>query len=242
MPQQILAQSRPLTETAACRNACTDCRVRDKCIAACALDALEPRARDEIAGDRLRLAAGEHLYWRDDRFNALYVVIAGSFKSYNVDLDGNERVRGFHYPGSLIGFDGIESSRQRCHVEAMEDAAVCALSFDRLLTLSLHTPSLQTDLFRSLSRDLVHAETLAGDYPAEVRMAAFLLEIGGDGREARLPMARRDIANYLRLATETVSRLMTRFRREGLTQCRGRSVRVVDIDGLREIAEPSLSN
>lgn len=215
---------------------CATCELPEQCVAVSALDALGPNL------NRIRLAPGEHLYWRDDRFHALYVVVSGSLKSYNVDLDGNERVRGFHYPGGLIGFDGIEGGQHRCHVTAMEDTGVCVLPFERLLALSLHTPSLQVDLFRRLSRDLVHAETLAGDYPADVRLAAFLLEIAGDHDQVRLPMARRDIANYLRLATETVSRLITRFRESGLIQCRGRSITLIDIDTLRQIAEPSLSN
>lgn len=218
------------------RTACAACPIPEPCVAISAIDSLRPNL------NRMRLSAGEHLYWRDDRFHSLYVVVSGSFKSYNVDLDGNERVRGFHYPGGLIGFDGIEGGRHRCHITAMEDTTVCVLPFEKLLALSLHTPSLQVDLFRRLSRDLVHAETLAGDYPAEVRLAAFLLEIAGEQDQVRLPMARRDIANYLRLATETVSRLMTRFRESGLIHCRGRSITLLDVDALQEIAEPSLSN
>lgn len=240
--QQVPIRQQAHAQPGAMPARCVDCRVREQCLT---LDALQ-RAGGQVARgfdtSRQRLLAGEHLYWREDNFESLYVVTSGSFKSYNVDMDGNERVRGFHYPGALIGFDGIESGRHHCHVEAMEDATVCAMPFQQLLTLSLHAPNLQTDLFRRLSRDLVHAETLAGDYPADVRLAAFLLEIAGDETTVRLPMARRDIANYLRLATETVSRLMTKFRRAGLIDCRGRSVTLVDTDGLRLLAEPSLSN
>lgn len=239
MPQQtyLSARARTTAHTDMLQAPCTGCPVLEQCVTA-----PEDSFRPKLNLNRIRMTAGEHLYWRDDNFHALYVVASGSFKSYNVDLDGNERVRGFHYPEGIIGFDGIEGGRHRCHVAAMEDANVCVLPFDRLLALSLHTPSLQTDLFRRLSRELAHAETLAGDYPAEVRMAAFLLDIAGDRHDLRLPMARRDIANYLRLATETVSRLMTRFRENGLIHYRGRSVTLLDIDALREIAEPSLSN
>lgn len=217
---------------------CSTCSINARCIAVRTADSY----CSHFNPNRIRLEAGEHLYWRNDAFHALYVVIHGSFKSYNVDLDGNERVRGFHYPGGLIGFDGIEGGRHRCHVTAMEDANICIQPFDRLLASSLHSPELQVNLFQCLSRELVHAETLAGDYPAEVRLAAFLLEITNGRDTVRLPMARRDIANYLRLATETVSRLMTRFRENGLIRCRGRSVTLLDTDGLRDIAEPSLSN
>lgn len=240
MPRQTFlgGQARLTTPTDALAAPCAACPISAQCITVNTADSYCAHNNP----NRIRLTAGEHLYWRDDTFHALYVVIGGSFKSYNVDLDGNERVRGFHYPNGLIGFDGIEGGRHRCHVTAMEDASVCIQPFKQLLASSLQTPSLQINLFQRLSRELVHAETLAGDYPADVRLAAFLLEIANGRDTVRLPMARRDIANYLRLATETVSRLMTRFRESGLIQCRGRSITLVDSDGLSEIAEPSLSN
>lgn len=242
MSQQTLLDSRTVNHPGTRHDPCTGCDVRTSCITGPAMETLGKEELPGFSRNRIHLAAGEHLYWRDDAFHALFVVASGSLKSYNVDLDGNERVRGFHYPGGMIGFDGIEGGRYRCHVEAMEDVSVCVLPFNQLLALSLHVPNLQAGLFRRLSRDLVHAETLAGDYPADVRLATFLLEIAGAEDSVRLPMARRDIANYLRLATETVSRLMTRFRTSGLIRCRGRFVTIVDADGLREIAEPALSN
>lgn len=242
MPQQGSVEFQAVIRTGVMRNSCVECRMYDQCVIAPALETRGTRVPADFKFNRIRLSPGEHLYWRDDGFHALYTVATGSLKSYNVDLHGNERVRGFHYPGDLIGFDGVEEGHYRCHVQAMEETHVCVLPFDRLLALSLHAPDLQTNLFRRLSCDLAQAETLAGDYPAEVRLAAFLLEIAGDKNCVRLPMVRRDIANYLRLATETVSRLMSRFRDSGLIRCRGRSVTLLDVEALKEIAEPSLSN
>jgi CRP/FNR family transcriptional regulator len=79
---------------------------------------------------------------------------------------------------------------------------------------------------------------LATDHTAEERLAGFLLSLAqrtGGGTELRLVMPRRDIASYLRLATETVSRLLARFQQEGLLEVHRKDLRLLDLEGLREL-------
>lgn len=241
----IDTQSRAVSAPRVSQAQCHSCGLREQCLVATALNDSEDGISRGLRSSRLRLKQTEPLYWRDDGFSALFLVVSGSLKSYNVDLDGNERVRGFHFPGSLLGLDGIERGRHRCHAAALEDSVVCRMPFEQLLGLCVSVSGLQAALFRRMSRELIHAETLAGDYSAAERVATFILETAGelrDGTPVKLPMPRRDIANYLRLATETVSRIMTDFRARGLIECRGRQISIRDRDGLRVIAEPSLSN
>ena len=113
--------------------------------------------------------------------------------------------------------------------------------------LATRVPGLQKELFRLLSRDIVHAERLAGDYAADTRLAAFLLDlsIACPSRvppALRLAMPRTDIANYLRLAPETVSRLLGRFQDGDLIRARGRNLEMRDRPGLERIAAPLLGN
>ena len=89
-----------------------------------------------------------------------------------------------------------------------------------------------------MSKNLSISVNLATDHTAEERLAGFLLSIAqrtGEGTELRLVMPRRDIASYLRLATETVSRLLARFQQEGLLEVHRKHVRLIDLDGLREL-------
>jgi len=222
---------------------CTDCLVRERCLLATSID---PAGEMEHLGTTpRRLVADEHLYWRGDALDHLFLVTSGCLKTYNVDLDGEERVRGFHFPGSLVGMDGVDKERHRSNCAALESTTVCAVSLPRLMTAAVETPALHLNLLRRMSRELAHAETLAGDYSARERVATFVLEITADdsGRETiTLPMPRRDIAHYLRLATETVSRVLSEFRAEGLIQCSGRRLAVLDRPALCDVAEPSLSN
>lgn len=224
---------------------CLDCAVKRDCPVAAVLAEDQRTGRSRIHPHQMTLIDGGHLYWQDQPFEALYLVVSGTLKRYNVDLDGNERVRGFQFPGSMIGFDGIARGTHGCHASALEEGVVCRFAFDELLSTSVRTPQLQARLFKHMSCELVHAETLAGDYSAAERLATFLLDVAetsGPQDVVRLPMSRRDIANYLRLAKETVSRVITDFDRKGLIERRGPHIEITNLKGLRAVAEPSLAN
>ena len=101
----------------------------------------------------------------------------------------------------------------------------------------------QEELFRLLSADIGKASLLSGDYSADERLAAFLLGIadrfaarGYSSRVFRLAMSRTDIANYLRLAPETVSRVLRRLQRERLIRVAGREVELLDRAALAALA------
>jgi CRP/FNR family transcriptional regulator len=104
-------------------------------------------------------------------------------------------------------------------------------------------------LFRLLSRDIGAAMRMAGDWSADQRMAAFLLGLsqrlatrGFSARRFQLTMARTDIGNYLRLAPETVSRVLKRFQDDGLIVIDRREVDLTDVGRLQALAAPILQN
>ncbi len=190
------------------------------------------------------LSAGSHIFREGDAFNAIAAVREGTVKTWRVDRDGREQVLGFHLPGEVIGLSAIDGERYPCNADALDRVQLCRFSFEKVATLATRLPGLQRELFRLLSRDISHAERLAADLPADARLAAFLLELsermsGAEGALARLRLAmpRADIANYLRLAPETVSRLFRRFRDESLLVVNGREVEITDRDRLQGISE-----
>ena len=104
-------------------------------------------------------------------------------------------------------------------------------------------PGVQQTLFRLLSRDIGTASLLAGDWSADERMAAFLMGLsrrlearGFSARRFQLTMGRADIANYLRLAPETVSRVLKRFQDDGLIRVDRREVELLAPDALVAVA------
>lgn len=186
---------------------------------------------------------GAHIFREGDTFNAIAAIRAGTVKTYVTDLEGREQVLGFFLPGELIGLNAISAARYPCNAVALETVLLCRFSFPKMAVLAAQIPGLQKQLFRLLSEDIGKASLLAGDFTAEERMAAFLIVIsrryasrGLSGTCFRLTMTRTDIANYLRLAAETVSRILKRFQDQGLIRVERREVELLDVGRLHDVA------
>jgi len=193
------------------------------------------------------LHAGDHVFRKGDPFEAIAAVRAGTVKTYVVDSEGREHVLGFYLPGEVIGLDAIDGEHYPCNAIALDTVALCRFSFPRMAELAARVPGLQQQLFRLLSRDIGAAMRLAGDWSADQRMAAFLLGLsrrlsarGFSPRRFQLTMARTDIGNYLRLAPETVSRVLKRFQDDGLLVVDRREVELADVARLEALAAPIL--
>ena len=189
--------------------------------------------------------AGDHVFRKGDGFDAIAAVRAGTVKTYNIDPDGRERVLGFYLPGEVIGLDAIDGEQYPCDAVALDTVALCRFSFPRMAQLATRVPGLQQLLFRLMSRDIGTAMRLAGDWSADQRLAAFLLGLsqrlasrGFSPRQFQLTMARTDIGNYLRLAPETVSRVLKRFQDEKLLVIDRREVEISDMARLEALAAP----
>jgi len=190
---------------------------------------------------------GEHVFREGDPFNAIAAVRAGTVKTYVNDADGREQVLGFFLPGEVIGLSAISQARYPCNAVALDSVMLCRFSFPTMSALALRMPGLQQQLFRLLSEDIGKAALLAGNFAADERMAAFLL--GLSRRYAArsfsadrfvLTMTRTDIANYLRLAAESVSRVFRRFQDEGLLRVERRQVEFLDRPRLERLARSVL--
>ena len=189
-----------------------------------------------------------HLIFKEgEAFNAIAAVRAGTVKTFITDPVGNEQVLGFHLPGEVVGLDAIHSSRFPCSAVALDTVTLCRLSFPRLSLLATRMPGLQQQLFRLLSLDIGKASRLGGDWTSEQRLAAFLILMsrryamrGFSPTRFLLTMSRADIANHLRLAPETVSRIIHRFNSDGLINIRQRDVLLLDMERLTALAQPIL--
>ena len=191
--------------------------------------------------------AGEHVFREGDPFEAIAAVRAGTVKTYQIDRDGHEHVQGFHLPGEVIGLNAIDGDRYPCNAVALDTVMLCRFSFPKISVLATRVPGLQKQLFRLLSRDIGRAALLAGDWSADQRMAAFLVGVsrrlaarGFSSSRFQLTMPRTDIANYLRLAPETVSRVLRRFQEDRLLQVDRRELELLDHEALETLAAPVL--
>lgn len=225
------------------RRTCMSCSLQQLCLVA-TMNRSELEQLDRIVKHRRPLTRGERLYQQGDPLSSLYVSRSGSFKTVSTDVDGNSQVIGLHLAGELMGLDGMGRGQHQCDAVALQPATVCELPLDRLETLLAEFPAMQQQLMRVVGRgrdqDQSHLEML-GRRQADDRVLLFLhslreryrsLELDPD--QIALPMSREDIASYLGLVIETVSRSLGRLQDEGIIAVQGRQVRIVDAARLTE--------
>jgi CRP/FNR family transcriptional regulator, anaerobic regulatory protein len=185
--------------------------------------------------------AGKLLFEEGALADAIFSVRAGCLKSSTIDADGSEHVRRFYLPGDLIGLDALGTQAHPSRVVAVVPSQVCRIPRERALAMVAHAPGLMTRLLERTSRELAEALALAGDHSADQRVAAFLLMMRtrlGGSNAVRLPMTRRDIGSFLRLATETVCRVLTRFQGKGWVSSEDRVLRLLQPQALALLATP----
>lgn len=225
---------------------CGNCRLNTICLPI----ALETREIDEL--DRIiqrgrPLRKGEYLYHGNAPFASVYAVRAGAVKCYTVTNDGKEQVTGFYLPGEVLGMDGISKNRHTSSAKALETSAVCEIPFESLGSLSSRIPSLQRHFFQLLSQEITQDQeliTLLSKNSAEQRIAALLLSLSArharrrlSATSFRLPMSRTDIGNYLGLTVETVSRVFSRFQKQGLIAVDNKELTLLDPGALRQMVD-----
>jgi CRP/FNR family transcriptional regulator len=228
------------------RIVCSSCSLRELCLPA-GLDTGEMERMDRLVTRRRKLKRGTDLYRAGESLAALYAIRSGFMKSCVLNVDGREQVAGFHMAGDLLGLDAIGGGSHTCDTIALEDTEVCEIPFASLEQLSRELPSLQHQLHRVMSREIVRdygVMLLLGSMSAEERLAAFLLNLsqrvaarGYSPSEFRLRMTREEIGSYLGLKLETVSRALSAFQERGLIRVRQKNVRLLDFAGLKAVID-----
>lgn len=200
---------------------------------------------DDLCRFKRNYARGDYLYRSGDKFQSLYAIHSGSYKTQVLHEDGREQVTGFQMAGEIIGLDAISTDRHPCDAVALEDSEVCELPFAKLEALTRKLPSLQRHLHRIMSREIARDQDvmlLLGCMRAEERLAVFLLNLSQRFAERgfsptifQLRMSRQEIGSYLGLKLETISRAFSHFQEDGLISIKARSVELLDLPGLRAL-------
>jgi CRP/FNR family transcriptional regulator len=228
-----------------CSATCSRCNLRDICLPVGMtrdeLDMIDGR----MVSLRCKVARGESLFQAGDRFDAVYAIWTGFFKTCVTSKDGREQVTGFQMAGDLMGLDGIGAAHHEVDAVALDDSQVCVIPYADLEALALQVGSLQKQIHRFMSREIVRNHgvmLLLGSMNADERLAAFLLDLahrqrarGLSGSSIVLRMTREEIGSYLGLKIETVSRTFSKFQAMGLLFVRHRQIQLVDPVGLQLI-------
>ena len=195
--------------------------------------------------DKRALDRGTLLFQQGDPFHSLYVVRSGSLKTYLQSPNGDVQVLGFSLPGEIVGVAALVDERHPMTAEALERSSLCELPYAQLQQIVAELPSLQRQLMRVISREVVADSShlvMMGKQQAQERLAIFLQSLSERyGRLSRdtstltLPMSRYDIANYLGLVVETISRLFSRMEAAGILSVNRKSVNILRPDLLAQL-------
>jgi len=231
------------------QNRCAGCNLRDLCVPT-GLGDSDMQRLDRIIVRR-RVAKGDILFRMGAAFTNLYAIRLGHFKTYQLSVDGVEQITGFQMAGELLGMDGISADHHNCYAIALEDSEVCEIAFDRLEELFAIIPTLLRHFHRTMSQEITRDQNimlLLGNMQAEQRFAAFLVNLstrykvrGYSSINFQLRMSREDIGNYLGLTIESVSRLLSKFKKMEWINVDKREIEICDLPTLKLLAMQSVS-
>lgn len=202
--------------------------------------------REHVPVRRCKHVAGQGIYHAGQPFHAIFLVHAGSYKTCELAEDGRERITSFRMRGDLVGVESIGLRTYSSDVIALEDSEVWELPYPAVLRACLLVPELHAHLTSALAAEIRSDRSwmlMLGTLAAERRVAAFLLDVaaryarlGYSAKHFILRMSRVDMASFLALKHETVSRALSRLHGLSYIDVRRREVRVLDVNGLRSMA------
>ncbi|WP_228892633.1 Crp/Fnr family transcriptional regulator [Pseudoduganella aquatica] len=228
MPPAPPAAGRPI--------GCDACMARHSCLPPLG-------AADRAPVRRIRVARGAALYTAGALVgDYVYVVRYGCFKLSRRDRSGAGVVLGFPGSGDFLALEAIGLVHHDCSAVALEDSEVCEIGYGGMREQAQFFQGIISHSIRDMQDVLLQQRRTT----AEQRLAAFLLRQsawhaarGCSGLRYRLPMARQDIAAFLNLTPECLSRLLGRFRRLGLLAAARHDVTLLDRAALEALAAPA---
>jgi CRP/FNR family transcriptional regulator, anaerobic regulatory protein len=193
-----------------------------------------------------RVASGQALYHEGAEAVSIYFVRTGTIKTSRTAEDGYEQVLGFLGRSEVVGFDAVCIGHHPTAAVALEDSTLYAVPVQDVFSLGQRLPELDRALYLAVSSQLMRRDDLAelmAPVAAEVRLARFLVQVsrkmaaaGQSPSRFHLRMSRREIARYLGVAHETVSRSFGALAQMGCVHADNREVQILDLERLRAFA------
>jgi CRP/FNR family transcriptional regulator len=213
---------------------CADCSIRQFNLCA-ALDNIELRELEQI-GRNVRFARCETVFAQEELTTSFYNLIDGVMRLYKLLPDGRRQIVGFALPGDFLGMTA--TARHGFSADAIGPVSICRFSRAAFARFTENKPHLLRRMNEFAVRELSQARehmVLLGRRSAEEKVATFLIgwrdrlaRLGAMARTVPLPMSRQDIADFLGLTIETVSRTFTKLERDGVIEILPGSVCLLD--------------
>ncbi|OCG02835.1 hypothetical protein A9G12_07825 [Gilliamella sp. wkB112] len=185
------------------------------------------------------------LVTQNTKFTKFYIIHSGALKTYITTQDDNEQINGFYLPGDIVGLDSISTQIYNNNIKALTDTLVCELKYEELMSLIEINKKVRDTIFSLLSNDIYNYQKLVLCYSqkkADERLAVFIYSLyqryekrGHSSLNIKLAMSRSDIANYLGLTIETVSRSLTKFQEKNILSVKGKYIFIKDLNALIDL-------
>lgn len=215
---------------------CTNCAQRGRCV----INELSTREASNLSSShisRKSLKEGQYLYRREDSFIGVYSLRFGAIKSELVFRDGVPQVTHFSVPGEVLGLDGLSSGKYQLDNVCLSSVEVCSIPITDVKAMIQTSPEFMGELASALSELLnvsyAHNYDLMNLNSLE-RVADFLIEysnrlstVGFDRDNFVLPMSRPDLANYLGLTVETLSRSLSHLEKINVIRTKNREIKFI---------------
>ncbi|HPE81979.1 MAG TPA: Crp/Fnr family transcriptional regulator [Gammaproteobacteria bacterium] len=243
MKSSLARSEWPVAVTTA--RACEGCGLVQRCFLARPLPDDNGECRD-IVRRRYPIARGERLYRRNTSFTSLYQVCNGSLKTQRETPEGDLVVTGFFLPGDVVGIDALADRQYQSDAYANVDTEVCQLDFERLLSHCGHKPGLNAWIISIIGSYVRRKDcdlSWSCSLQTHQRVLRFFLDLHdrltqssqAPSSRLALPMKKQDIASYLHMTPETLSRNLAQLRRQGLLQLHDNRFTLPDTSRARAI-------
>lgn len=188
---------------------------------------------------------GSLVYAEKTRIKGCYFIYSGIIKIYQTGSEGKEQIIKFEKEGNIFGFRSVIRKEPACtSVEVLTDAILCYIPDTVLLDSIKNNSNFAYDLMQIACKELGESNRYIKDIaqkPVKGRLAEILMMLASDfGIESdgtlKLTISREDLSNFVGTATETVIRLLSDYKAEGLVESKGRKIRLIDIEKLKRMA------
>jgi CRP/FNR family transcriptional regulator len=184
----------------------------------------------------------DSLFSASDHFEGIYILRSGSAKSFITSREGEEHITKFYYPGDMLGIDGFDGHKHSQTVCFLETSSVCLIKESQINNLINTSTVFRDGLLQSMSHSLACDSAMMmclSSCSSEQKVTRFLLDLsigfaerGLSGSEFMLSMTRTDIANYLGMAIETVSRIFASLQQRNIIAVQLRYLCILDFEEL----------
>ncbi|MDL2231222.1 Crp/Fnr family transcriptional regulator [Porphyromonadaceae bacterium OttesenSCG-928-L07] len=185
------------------------------------------------------------IYSEGARMKGCYFVYEGIVKIYQTGNEGKEQIIKFEKEGNIFGFRSVILKEAACtSVETLTDAVLCFIPGNTLLQLLKENSDFAYELMQIACKELGESNRNIKNIAqksVKKRLAEILITLANDfgiepDGQLKLNISREDLGNFAGTATETIIRLLSEYKTEGLVEAKGRKIKLLDIEKLKRNA------